>query len=98
MFFLRHVRWNAKRVATGPRAWRAHGELTDLLGGGDVAVQKRGREICGAYVIKALADVVLWQKGCRIDVQSRQVTNCVLIFRSIEAAESFRAPRIWIFF
>ena len=91
VILLREIRREPIGVAARLAIRRTDGEPADLPGGGDVAVQQRGRKFAHGHVVEAMTRVVLRQQRRRVNVQREQIANHILILSAVEPAESFGA-------
>ena len=94
MIFLREVGRQANDVALERRLRAADRQAADFLRGRDVAVQERRRQVADRDVVEAVTAVIGWQERGGVDVESQQISDGVLIFGPIQAAERVGAAGI----
>ena len=94
MFFLGEVGRKVDGFAAGGFNGAAECEAADLACGGNVALQQGRRKSADGYIIEAVAGVVARQQGGNVYVEREEVSDHVLVFGAVEAAERVGAPRV----
>jgi hypothetical protein len=81
-------------------AWRtaraSDREPADLLGGGDVAIEQGRRQIADSHVVEAVARLVSREQRRDIHIQSQQIPDSVVVFRSRQPPDGRRPSGVRI--
>ena len=94
VLLLRQVRTEPDRGAARRAAGPADGELCDLLGRRDVALEQRRRQIADRDVVEAEARGIARQQVGDVDFQREQITDCIVILGAVQPPERVRAAGV----
>ena len=95
VLLLRQVRGNPDGLAARRPARTPDGQAADLLGGRDVAIEQRRREIADRHVVEAVARFVRRQQRRDVDVERQEIADGVLVLGPRRAAGSWPSGRDW---
>ena len=96
VLFLGRVRGHPDHGALDRLLTRPDSQPANLARGRNVAVEQCGRQVAHGHVVEAVAALVRGQERRRVDIESQQVADGVLVLGAVEAPERLRAARIRI--